>query len=60
MPVHILRGADTQPPAHRITTLLAEALPHAKVTEIAGAGHMSPITHATPVNDAVETFLDAL
>ena len=60
MPVHILRGADTQPPARRITTLLAEALPHAKVTEIAGAGHMSPITHATPVNDAVETFLDAL
>ena len=40
--------------------MLAEALPHAKVTEIAGAGHMSPITHATPVNEAVETFLTEL
>ncbi|MDG2034177.1 MAG: alpha/beta hydrolase [Rhodospirillales bacterium] len=60
MPVHILRGADTQPPAHRITTVLADALPHAQVTEIAGAGHMSPITHATSVNEAVETFLNAI
>ena len=59
MPVHILRGAETQPPAHRITTVLEESLPHAQVTEIAGAGHMSPITHAAPVNDAIEAFLSA-
>ena len=41
-------GAETQLPGAPDHTMLAEALPHAKVTEIAGAGHMSPITHATP------------
>ena len=60
MPVHILRGTKTQPPAHRIVEVLAAALPHAQVTEISGAGHMSPITHPEEVNAAIEGFLVAL
>ena len=59
MPVHILRGADTQPPAHRITTLLAKPFP-CQSHRNSRCRSLSPITHATPVNDAVETFLDAL
>ena len=49
-PTLIIRGAQSQRPATRTSALLAEAIPGAKLHDIAGAGHMVPLTHANVTN----------
>ena len=57
MPTMLVKGLDTRLPTARVVELLAGALSHARVTEISGAGHMSPITHADVVNAAIDAFI---
>jgi pimeloyl-ACP methyl ester carboxylesterase len=49
-PVVLLTGARSPLPARRVVERLDEALPASRVTEVAEAGHLGPITHAEAVN----------
>ena len=35
----------------------SNVLPHARVLELEGIGHMGPVTHSEVVNSAIEIFL---
>lgn len=56
----LISGAKTTTPARGVTAILRQVWPTASHVEIAGAGHMSPITHADQVNASIERFLDSL
>jgi pimeloyl-ACP methyl ester carboxylesterase len=58
LPTLLIRGANTTAPALGVMTALGRIWPDASHVEIAGAGHMSPITHADQVNASIEDFLD--
>ncbi len=60
MPLLLVRGEITRAPARRVTEIIHAALPHSALVDIPGAGHMSPITHADHVNEAVAGFLRGL
>lgn len=49
-PVLILRGERGPSPTRTIAEGLAELLPACRLVDIAGAGHMGPLTHAPEVN----------
>lgn len=57
-PTLLLCGERTQPSTRRITEILRDALPDAEYREIAGAGHMSPLTHPVPVNEIITEFIE--
>ncbi len=57
MPVLLIHGTETTNSARAVVALLARVLPEVKVLSLDGLGHMGPITHAAPVNDAIEAFL---
>lgn len=57
MPLTVLRGGETRLPPKRIAEIITAARPQAQLVEIAGGGHLSPITHTAEVNDAIETHL---
>lgn len=59
VPVLAMVGAVTRLPPRAIVDLLATALPDVQRREIAGAGHLGPLTHADQVNAAIRAFLDA-
>jgi pimeloyl-ACP methyl ester carboxylesterase len=52
-PVLLLTGEHTPVAEKRVVAILAEALPSATRVEVAGAGHMGPLTHADAVNDLI-------
>jgi pimeloyl-ACP methyl ester carboxylesterase len=54
-----LTGTATAASTRRLGAIAREALPHAAHEQIAGAGHMGPITHETQVNARIERFLVA-
>jgi pimeloyl-ACP methyl ester carboxylesterase len=54
-----LTGTATAASTCRLGALARDALPHAVHEQIAGAGHMGPITHETQVNARIEQFLVA-
>lgn len=54
-PVLLVQGADSPGPTHRLITRLAAALPDARVTTIAGANHLLPLTHAPELASAVSS-----
>ncbi|WP_457330534.1 alpha/beta fold hydrolase [Rhizobacter sp. P5_C2] len=58
MPLLLIHGERTRAPARRIVELLADALPQAQRCELAGAGHLGPITHAATVVRWMATHLD--
>ncbi len=58
IPTMVLTGARTVPVMHRMATMLRGAL-HARHREVAGAGHMGPMTHADLVNREILGFLEA-
>ena len=58
VPTLLVRGATSPMPARRICQLLGPILPHARVTTVAGAGHMSPITHAPQVNALISAHVE--
>lgn len=49
-PTLVIRGAASPAPARRVANLVAAAIPSARAVEIAGAGHMAPVTHVAIVN----------
>ncbi len=56
-PVQLFSGAESPAAARRVVERLVEQLPHVKVTTLADAGHMAPITHAAQVADAIVATL---
>jgi pimeloyl-ACP methyl ester carboxylesterase len=57
MPTLLVRGTATTLAARMVVELLRDQLPHASLVEIAGAGHMSPVTHAAVVDAAIAQHL---
>ena len=53
MPALIVCGERSPGPSRRIVEMLGGAMPRARIERIAGAGHMSPLTHADAVNGAI-------
>lgn len=60
MPVLLMHGSRTRHSARHVAELLGTALPQAQRLEVAGAGHLGPMTHETVVNTAVVAHLRAL
>lgn len=58
-PTLLMRGTKTRLPTHRVVELLRTVLPAHELVEIPGGAHMSLITHAEPVNAAIERHLSA-
>lgn len=52
-PTLLLTGERTPIAEKRVVQRLAKAIVNTRVIELAGAGHMGPITHADAVNDAI-------
>lgn len=59
VPTLILQGSRTTAPARRICERLARTMPFATLQVIAGAGHMSPLTHGEQVNGLLAAHLEA-
>lgn len=58
VPTLLLTGAKSTLSARSVARLLASVLPNLSVEEIAGAGHMAPVTHPDKVNPLIERFLE--
>jgi pimeloyl-ACP methyl ester carboxylesterase len=59
VPTCLVAGISSPEPAQRLTSMLADVLPHASCFEVS-AGHMAPITHAALVNPIFEQFIRAV
>lgn len=59
-PTLLICGGRTRRPAQRVVEVLCQALPHARLHEIADAGHMSPLTHSAVVADAIQRHLASI
>lgn len=57
MPVLCMVGSDSPASSRSVTRLLAQTLPNVSVMELAGLGHMAPVTHPEIVNDAIAAFV---
>ena len=57
MPVLVIEGARSPAVVGQILDVIGSVLPQARRVRIAGAGHMSPVTHAAEVSDAIVQFL---
>ncbi len=57
MPITLLAGAESPESARAVLRLLAAALPQARMLELAGLGHMGPVTHPGVVNPVIEAAL---
>ena len=58
MPIQLVAGSNTTRAAWDVVDVLRSIWPGAAYAQIAGAGHMTPLTHTAHVNDVVERFLD--
>jgi pimeloyl-ACP methyl ester carboxylesterase len=56
-PVQLVMGLQSKAPAQRVTELVAEAVPQARLSLIGDAGHMAPVTHPGVVSAIVERHL---
>jgi pimeloyl-ACP methyl ester carboxylesterase len=52
-PTLVMRGERSPVAARHTAAILAEAIPRATLTTVAGVGHMGPLTHADAVSDAI-------
>ena len=59
-PTLLICGGRTRTPARRVVEVLRRALPHALHHEIAGAGHMSPLTHPADIAEAIRRHVDSI
>ncbi len=57
IPALVVAGKESPAPSRWIAERLAATLPAADLAEVAGAGHMAPLTHASTVNELVERHL---
>ena len=60
VPTLFLAGERSPSVERRVVDALAAALPKAILQRFAGAGHMAPITHAGPVNEAIVRHIESL
>ena len=60
MPTLLVCGDRSPAPSRRIVEMLAAAITGARVHRVAGAGHMSPLTHADEVNVAIRSHLNEM
>jgi pimeloyl-ACP methyl ester carboxylesterase len=58
-PTLFLTGETSPVVERRVVETLAASLPHASLQRFAKAGHMAPITHAGPVNEAIVRHIQA-
>ena len=58
IPVLYMVGKRSTLSARGVSRLLANALPRAVLLEFDELGHMGPITHPEPVNEAIVRFLE--
>jgi pimeloyl-ACP methyl ester carboxylesterase len=56
IPVLYMVGAQSPPSSRGVARLLTRTLPNVTVMEFADLGHMGPVTHPEPVNDAIARF----
>ncbi len=49
IPALVVKGANTDPVHARLSEIVAAAIPQAQLTSIAGAGHMSSLTHPAEI-----------
>ncbi|AKU97995.1 alpha/beta superfamily hydrolase [Labilithrix luteola] len=52
-PALLLTGEASPAAAKRVAARLADSMPHGRLVQISGAGHMGPITHGAAVNEAI-------
>jgi pimeloyl-ACP methyl ester carboxylesterase len=57
IPTLLVRGTRTTLAARRVVDRLGALLPECALVEVEGAGHLAPITHPAPVNEAIATHL---
>lgn len=60
VPVHLFVGSMTTPAARAVVQVLRTIWPSAGWSEIPGAGHMGPVTHAEHFNSIIADFLDGV
>ena len=60
VPILYMTGRRSTPSAHAVARLLRSTLPRVEAVEFEDAGHMGPITHPGPVNEAIDRFLARL
>lgn len=58
VPVLYMVGKNSTPSAKGVARLLTTTLPRVEVLEFDELGHMGPITHPGPVNEAIARFLE--
>ncbi len=58
MPVLYMVGKRSTASAHGVARLLTAALPRVELVEFENLGHMGPVTHPGPVNEAIRQFLE--
>lgn len=58
VPVLLMTGKRSTASAHGVMRILTAALPNVEVKEFDRLGHMGPITHPEPVNEAIAQFLE--
>ena len=58
LPTLLVLGERSPRPARRVCALLARVLPAARLATVAGAGHMSPLTHREQVNGLIASHLE--
>jgi pimeloyl-ACP methyl ester carboxylesterase len=60
IPVLYMMGSDSPASSRGVGRLLTRTLPQVQVVEFKGLGHMAPVTHPEPVNEAISRFLEQL
>jgi pimeloyl-ACP methyl ester carboxylesterase len=53
LPVQLIMGLQSPPPALRVTEMLAETIDGARLMVVPDAGHMAPFTHPSIVNPMI-------
>ncbi len=59
LPVLYMIGARSPASSRSVARLLTAALPNVEIVEFPELGHMGPVTHPEPVNEAIANFLDS-
>jgi pimeloyl-ACP methyl ester carboxylesterase len=54
----LMRGRQTRPALTETAAVLHERFAHWSLVDVAGCGHMAPLTHADVVNRWIVAFLD--
>jgi len=60
IPVLYLVGKRSPPSARGVARLLVSVLPRVELLEFDGLGHMGPVTHPQPMNEAIARFLERI